>query len=234
MIWLWWILSSSELYPQRVPCIILRDQDPFSIYMLTMAQPIRRDVLSSPLIGADVAQKSGPASMFFSLGSLLPTEFSIQLRAWITNHTRIKLWYVIAHPCPVRRWSSSMDGRLPTIENMGAMPCPCPTLSLMQLSRCAWMINYIPLTTMDVITYSCHIFVKEAPGAVSLQRCHLTGLGIAIVRIKRLHNRLIFIMKIPYLQRRSLHWNGAPVTVLMLSSPGFVPRIPPTERGRVS
>ena len=38
-------------------------------------------------------------------------------------------------------------------------------------------------------------------GAVSIKRCRLTGIGIPMLKIRRSHDRLIFNMTIPYLEK---------------------------------
>ena len=42
---------------------------------------------------------------------------------------------------------------------------------------------------------------------VSIWSCHLTNIGIPIIKMRRSHDRLISIMRFPYREKRSLHWD---------------------------
>ena len=53
---------------------------------------------------------------------------------------------------------------------------------------------------------------------VSIWRCHLTSIGIPMIKIRRSHDRLIFIIGFPYLKRWSLYrdWDQLPWRVSCL------------------
>ena len=59
------------------------------------------------------------------------------------------------------------------------------------------------------IIYECipHDVAWEYTRGISIQRYCLTSIGIPIIKIRRPHDRLIFMMEIPYLERPSLYWN---------------------------
>ena len=56
-------------------------------------------------------------------------------------------------------------------------------------------------------TWNYYTNIHKYLGAVSTYRYRLTSIGIPIIKIRRSHDRLIFIMGILYKERRSLYWN---------------------------
>ena len=93
----------------------------------------------------------------------------------------------------------------------------------------AWMSNYIPPKMMYMITYpNCSIHNRTChQGAVSVQRCCLTSIGIPMLKIRRSCDPLIFNMGIPipgktvFILKQdpgSYCWYYSPVTFSSLSS----------------
>ena len=57
-------------------------------------------------------------------------------------------------------------------------------------------IRFMPLVHYDGTTF-CSMPLFEILRGVSIKRCCLTSIGIPIIKIRRSHDRLIFIMEIP-------------------------------------
>ena len=56
-----------------------------------------------------------------------------------------------------------------------------------------------------------------AEWTVSILRCRLTNIGIPIIKIRRSHDRLIFIMRSRWLERRSLYCDGTQPSIMVQS-----------------